>query len=337
MRHVTFVVGAGASAEFNLPVGSELVKEIASALSFDIDEFGSVRSYADEILFKAIRQSLGQEKSNSAYSAASSIRKNMGLAPSIDNFLEARKSDLNLIEVGKLAIARTLLRAEKRSTLAFDETNHYNRLEFSTMQENWLKVLFRILVEGRDYRGFLECLSRLSFVVFNYDRVIERFLFLATESYFEVESAKVADDLKSRLNIVHPYGVLGSLQSQVIGSGFGRADDPFSLTHSANQLRTFSEGVADGTVKAMISDFIAKSEAVFFLGFAFHPINVKLLETRYHVVSRFLGTVHGISESNCAIISRELKGCLHTTVEPEFWPVHARQLVSDFSAYIGGR
>lgn len=338
MRSVSFVVGAGASSEFELPVGSILVEQIANALRAENDSFGHFRSLSDPKIYRAIeRKYQPLRQMQQAIKAAASIRKNMGLAPSIDNFLDARKHDPVLVYIGKLAIARQLLLSERASTLAFDESNTYNRLEFSRMKENWLKCLFRILVEGRDYEAFLKALTQIRFLCFNYDRVIERFFFLATESYFEKEEGLVAEDLGRVLNVVHPYGVLGRLRSQVIGSGYGADLNEDDLVEVASGIRTFTEGVGASPSMSEIGDFVGSSEAICFLGFAFHPINVGLLKSNASAAQKIIGTSRGLSPVTCGIVRAELKRNMRTSVEPEFLSLSASELVSHFSAYFSGR
>jgi hypothetical protein len=56
LRHNTvFVVGAGASKEFGLPVGSELAAEISKKLDINFDRFGREVLSGDGELFEDMR------------------------------------------------------------------------------------------------------------------------------------------------------------------------------------------------------------------------------------------------------------------------------------------
>lgn len=296
-----------------------------------------MRNAGDPRLFGAISLYRQTGQLGAAYTAAASIRKNMALAPSIDNFLDARKEDAVLVEIGKLAIANQLLRSERASTLAFNESNLHNRLEFSRIKENWLTVLFRLLVERRDYTSFLVAIRKIKFVCFNYDRIIERFFFLATESYFEVDPNQVAEDLSSNLSIVHPYGVLGRLRSQVIGSGFGADVSGSELGRISAGIRTFTEGVLDVALVSRIQEYISSSDVVCFLGFAFHPMNVGILQSNGHALTKIVGTSRGLSTVTEEIVAGELKDVFGTNLQPEFISIDAAKIVSHYAAFFSGR
>ena len=51
-----FVIGAGASKEVRLPIGSELAEQIAKRLTFKFD-FGQLKS-GDHVLFNGLRRSV---------------------------------------------------------------------------------------------------------------------------------------------------------------------------------------------------------------------------------------------------------------------------------------
>ncbi len=110
-RKTLFIVGAGASCEAGLPVGSVLKEQIAESLGsgpgLDLD---STLSNAFSMLGNSNGEGL-------YYNAAALIRRNMSQAISIDNFLDAHQENKYVNAVGKLLIVYALLRAEKVSKL----------------------------------------------------------------------------------------------------------------------------------------------------------------------------------------------------------------------------
>ena len=128
-RTNVIVVGAGASKEFNLPTGAELTSIIQKDLNFEVDGFASVivgngdykLKHAIEILSREINTSL-----TTYANIAKQISRNMALAPSIDNYLDTHKENPQLVEIGKLAIANAIMKAEQASSLKIDENNMYN-------------------------------------------------------------------------------------------------------------------------------------------------------------------------------------------------------------------
>jgi len=90
-RKVTFVVGAGASAEFNLPVGSELKATIRTYVSFRKDETGEIVGGSDRIK--------SMYEHGVPLKCCQDIAKAMILAPSIDEFLNTRHDNEELVHL----------------------------------------------------------------------------------------------------------------------------------------------------------------------------------------------------------------------------------------------
>ncbi len=133
-RTNVIVVGAGASREFNLPTGAELASIIERDLNFRSDQFGQLVGAPGDMELRRAIGVLAQQtgESTATYiNSARQISRNMALTPSIDNYLDTHRNDANLVNVGKLAIANAIIKAERRSTLYIDEANTYNRLNFS--------------------------------------------------------------------------------------------------------------------------------------------------------------------------------------------------------------
>jgi hypothetical protein len=91
MSKTVFIIGAGASYEYNLPFGSGLVTDIASVLQYTIQR-GKLAQY-DETLIEAYFQ-LAREETNGGediepyLKAANRIARNMPQVISIDNFID---------------------------------------------------------------------------------------------------------------------------------------------------------------------------------------------------------------------------------------------------------
>ena len=116
-RELCFVVGAGASSELGLPVGSKLVEKIAEICNFGFSEFDKMTGGSQLLRasFKICKLPDGQQYNPTHLAEqATEIRHNMGLAPSIDNYMDSKKENHGLVLVGKLAIARSYLRGRKK-------------------------------------------------------------------------------------------------------------------------------------------------------------------------------------------------------------------------------
>nr|WP_321254370.1 hypothetical protein [uncultured Ruegeria sp.] len=311
-RKKTFVVGAGASAEFGLPTGGQLVNKIERICKISADDFGRFES-GDRIFWNAFSQfprSDGESwKPAFLADVASNIRQNMGLAPSIDNFLDTHQAKEGWAEVGKLAIARTILESEASSELWFDTNNSYNRPRFAQLPENWLTELFRVLVAQKGEQEFCAALSSCRFITFNYDSVIEQFFHQAIKSYFNVTSAKADEICAETLNIVHVYGSLGPVTC-TDATSFGNWKEPNYVARASTHLKTFTEGVAEPKEILKAKRWLKDTDVLCFLGFGFLPLNLQALGTEiYDGYSHkdVFGTIKGIPPANLEIAFNVLR------------------------------
>lgn len=314
-KSLVLVVGAGASFEANLPLGSGLKKRITDLLDIRYD---FRRESGDALIDQAFRVIVqlpdGRRGDINPYLHASwRIRDAMPQAISIDNFIDAHRGDSLVERAGKLAIVRSILEAEARSSLTIDSSNSYNRLKFETVRATWFNSFFQLLTENCQFESLAERFARVGIVCFNYDRCIEHYLFNALQNYYGV-TAKVAAEALTHLEIHHPYGTVGRLpwmggEQQIAYGGKPSANQ---LVQLAERIRTFTEGsnIAESDISA-VRAVLASAERIAFLGFAFHRLNLELLfppqptgvPTR---VCPVFATGVGISEADAAVIREEL-------------------------------
>src|SRR4051812_45241955 len=117
-KSLVLVVGAGASKEAKLPIGSELKHLIANALDIRFERFQKIRG--DHYIEQALRSLATTEGErtgdiNPYLHSCWKIRDAMPQAASIDNFIDAHRDDVRIAQCGKLAIARCILKAEADS------------------------------------------------------------------------------------------------------------------------------------------------------------------------------------------------------------------------------
>lgn len=319
--NLTIIVGAGASVELGFPAGRGLLSEISKKVN-KIAKNGHQTYYTTAS--KNLERSLEKIAANgdSKYSHAELIRvmseaywiaSNAPLAPSIDNLLHSHQSDSTINQVGKALICDCLYDAERQSaimpyTSRPDDISYLHRTDRNLSAANsWLSRMFWLLAEGSQFKDYLEKLSKINFICFNYDRCIEHYLSNAAISYFKLESNDTAKALNS-IRIVHPYGSLGKLQ--VKGgwvTGFGECDD---LYESSLQIKTFTEGLQHESHKESISQGVKNADRIVFLGFGFLPLNMDLLFNGIDEAKlpRILGTAKGLSNSSAEIIKDFILG-----------------------------
>jgi hypothetical protein len=314
---LVLVLGAGASKEVNLPLGSELKQKIADALNFKVDDFQRI-SGGDETVRDCLLSlaNIGAASGalNDYYKAARTIHEAMPLAPSIDNFIDSHRTNPKIAEIGKLAIAACILRAEKDSKLFVDPSNSHNKPNFSKLEGTWFNGLFGILFQHCSWDEINDRLSRLAIISFNYDRCAKHFLREALVTYYRVQPNE-ADAALSKVAIYYPYGSVGSMQFENSGAGlsFGAQPRFNRLIQCAKELKTFTEGTDESASHiAAIRATIKSSKTLVFLGFAFHPLNLKVLYGDGNPIPKYdagdvFATAKGLSESDVSVIASELR------------------------------
>lgn len=276
-----FIVGAGASAEYKMPVGDELKWSIVQALHNVPEEGpsalgrmrGAIEQYAYEI---------GYSQSE-IFADARKLANGLMQATSIDSYIEnLRQHNPRIAVLGKIGIAACLLDRERSSPLF----SHAGKpVAFQNLGNTWLNKLFQIMVEGQSVSTLNTLFDRATFVIFNYDRCVERFLECSLQNYFGLADSE-ARELVKGCTILHPYGTLGPWgkpgeNPEAVGFGALGAGPTFTsqrlLKVAENDLRTYSEYIEDADEIARNQVALAATQTIVYLGFAFHRQNVGLL------------------------------------------------------------
>ncbi len=116
-----FVVGAGASAEAGLPIGNKLTADIASLLNIFVKSDRTLKSGDQQILERLkrlIHEEFEKWEGNKLFGSGRQVAEAMGLAPSIDTFLQTHCENTEYVLLGKMGIAKAILNAENNSKLA---------------------------------------------------------------------------------------------------------------------------------------------------------------------------------------------------------------------------
>jgi hypothetical protein len=151
--------------------------------------------------------------------------------------------------------------------------------------------------------------DNVAFIVFNYDRCIEHFLFVALQQLYAIDHTMAAN-LLSKLCIIHPYGVVAELPFKTRdGISFGGPADGYDAPYLtlSNRIRTYSEQIEDPAELNAIREQVAAAEKIVFLGFAFHDQNLRMLQPEKEMVRKpIFGTAFGMSNSDLSVIGAQL-------------------------------
>lgn len=290
-RPIVFVVGAGASADFQFPVGSELAMGILNKLDLEFSES------AEQPTKGPLRMALDSMGFTDGHRAAArQLRIGMGPAESIDQFLFRRKTNSTVRELGLMAIADIILECERNSVLnKFDLDNFESSLNAKRMTENsWPSVLLDQIIgtRGPDEIG-PELFSDIGFVIFNYDRCVEQVLFHQLHRRHDLTTERALEVVRS-IPMLHVYGVLGDPFDGSVPFGASSVE----LASVARRLQTYHEEITDTDRQAQLDKMMSDAEKVCFLGFGFLEENfVRLFPDRAVGSKQLSGTSVGAESS----------------------------------------
>jgi NAD-dependent SIR2 family protein deacetylase len=299
-----FIVGAGASCEFGLPMGSTLTKQIKDKLQLDGNNYRT-SNLKNPVVNAALDRLLNANFSGTArWKIKEDFAKQIyrysdvhTIAPSIDNYLEANRGDKVVELMGKLGIAACLLEAEQSSPLG-KTRNGSMSVDLEGVKDTWLTKLALFLNEGINPSNAISYFNNVSFITFNYDRCIEHFFHTAVKSYFANLGTDTVAEILARMDVHHVYGSLGEYDGTF---GFRDPSPPYqalSLVGATANLRTFGESEAEEERNKTIDKIMSQADTLVFLGFSFNSTNMKILTPPEHSIRRVFFTSYGMSEAN---------------------------------------
>jgi hypothetical protein len=311
-----FVVGAGASAEFGMPVGRQLSEIISKMLYFEFERYSGLKIGDHRVLNWLERRYAAQDDLHPRLAACRKVSEGIFLASSIDNYIDVHSDDPLVSELGKFALALAIAEAESKSKLRVDPSNVKNRLNLrdQTLSSSWVDSFCRILFEKVRLTELDSIGSNVSMICFNYDRCIEQYLTEAVHQTYGVEYGK-AHSVVNSMEIIHPYGTLGRLPGRQHGHEtgtirFGHSiDEGFDPWSASPDLKTYTEQIQDERTLDRIRGAIDQADQIVFLGFAFHPQNMQLLtSTARSSFKTVFSTGKGVSRQETREITERIVG-----------------------------
>lgn len=319
-QKTVYVIGAGASVEVGLPTGEILKNTISNKLNFQFGDWKVISG--SQRIWDAIQAEVDKLPNNEKRAALDSyqfaghaISRALPGAHSIDNLIHIRGDNQYIALCGKLAIAESILEAERASYLY--SATMQQKLNLKSLEGTWYVSFLKILLSDCRIEALGSRLEKLALIIFNYDRCVEHFLQHALQIVYEIPPNEAAK-LVNLIEIYHPYGAVGKLPDH--GSGitegqFGLECRPLALLKVANELKTFTEGVdSESSDIVRIRALMHNSPKLVFLGFAYYKQNMNLLFGSHPYASEIpsdraqnvFGTVFKVSEKNASIISTDL-------------------------------
>ena len=299
------LVGAGASASFNIPLGGEMLSEIAKQLTIEsqylgakaagpIRDLGSVgQSFHDATKFEKIpihasillRPGVLRDRSFIPYVidqelsklAEFGVRLEGQTSESIDDFIVQNPSFSEFAKISTAAVIFQRLyefRVTDRSWVLRPLDNRDTKGMFEDQDDhrsdrNWIHHLINIVRNQVQNRNALSEISKVKLITFNYDTIIERVL-RAQFNNTEYEYGDFADFFE----LLHVHGAIGDLDSSLTGSQHALIRSWASGIHVVRETDVPSD-VLDARERAR--QLLGAAAHVYSVGFSFARANLNLL------------------------------------------------------------
>ncbi|WP_295708998.1 hypothetical protein [uncultured Brevundimonas sp.] len=320
-RRTTLIIGAGCSAEYKLPIGDGLKDHIADELGrmgrqdrnngfVVISSRGS-----DEVLLNAVVQAGQRRRARDWHVIANGMAPGIRHASSIDRYLHLHRDNEAIVTIGKVAIARSILAAEQDSHLGRDSIDLPGIKNALGGQPHWLQQLVFRLQEDVSLESMMSMFSNMTIITFNYDRIIEHYLFHAVQDLGGFDP-QTAAQIMTGLKIIHPYGKIGRLPWQKEPGDalpFGHWENLHweTVIQAGERLRTFTETIEEDDLIDAIKGAVNHAEQIVFMGFSFLPQNLDLMGAESESsASSIWATSYMESESNVRAASKLIKKML---------------------------
>lgn len=316
-KPTTFVIGAGCSHEYGLPLGDGLRTTIASLLRNVEQSRVRHKPTGRTIISASSTAKLRDNEFNDAVAAAAgddwkawfktcqTMADGLAHASSIDRYLDIHRDDPIKVQIGKMAIGRSILKAEQRSSLMVDSRGHLQMPHISKAAggPHWLNELLLRMQEGVRLDQFELILSNVTFICFNYDRNIEHYLYHAIRTLGNLTAGR-ASEVMQHLKIYHPYGSLGRLGWQSDAPDeiveFGQPkNDPQDIIRIGANIRIFTETIEENDDIRCIREAMQSANRIVFAGFSFLQQNLDLVRPQSQSSARRIyATTFGESHHN---------------------------------------
>jgi hypothetical protein len=302
-RRTLFVLGAGTSAEAGMPIGPKLAAAIGKKMDIRFEPSNRHIGDGDLQLYAQITNQQRTE-AKELQCAGWLIRDGITLSQSIDDFLDLHRDNPYVNLFGKAAIVKTILEAERTSKLAFERVDGRDIFKPEKLANTWFLKFMYMLGRGIAKSDARQIFDNVAFIIFNYDRCIEHFLYNALQKVYGIRENDAADILAD-CTIIHTYGLVGPYLP--IGSGVPFGAESANYRELSQLIKTYTEQIAAADVMGEIEAEFHRAECIVFLGFAYHTQNMRLLKPAKPIKRKdVFGTAYQMSDSDTDVVSHQI-------------------------------
>lgn len=298
-RKTCLIVGAGASADLNFPVGKALKDQVAETLA---GKNKATSNWFHHCI--TLQNGNNQALASDILRRAASYEHQIKGAASIDNFLDQHRDDQELVMAGKAAIFYQIAAAEQNSLIG--RTFLSGQMQEAAVNY-FINPLMQFVSRNHTRDDVLNSIANISFITFNYDRAIERAVSIWLSNNFRIPF----DETLSKLNIIHVYGSLAEYDGSSLNNYFeARSQGPLlnpqiEVPRLANRIRLFTEQ-SETAFRQQVRKEIESSRTTIYLGFGFEEQNVRFLGSG-GPGSRVFATVYDMSDPNQKAVTDSIR------------------------------
>ncbi len=248
------ILGAGASAPYGFPLGTELKANINKDLIYYIQKHPKNHWIKD----------LGISE-NSIVRFTSSLDSSTGY--SIDSFLEHQNEEY--IKIGKLSIVNQISKSESAEKLFHTEYVKDDG-EIIKNDDHWYSYLINRIKSHSPVEAIKD--NKLEIITFNYDRSLEMFFIVTLANFYSCKDYKESASLMQNFPILHMFGQLDHLPLEIPFPGKGKSKRIYEAHPSSEDIKKISkniklihEAIEDKTV-SRANEMIEKADRIYFLG-----------------------------------------------------------------------
>jgi hypothetical protein len=184
----------------------------------------------------------------------------------MDEVLHFLSDELDVLELGKLAIAHEIMNAERSSHLY--KAIQANDSAIGNINDSWASSFLRLALSGSRRNELSKLFGNVTVIDFNYDRVLPQYLFWALQRDLQIPQDLVAECVKG-LKILNPYGSLGRLEWQADTDALPFGSTEGNLAQIASRIRTYTEET-QGPERDQIRNAVQSARVIIVVGFGFH-------------------------------------------------------------------
>jgi hypothetical protein len=327
-RRTVLIIGAGASAEFDMPIGTALMARVAAAVNL-----GSGGEINDQVLLDRMRDCLGSNRAEKLIQFGPRLAAVASQFVSMDEALHFLSDEPEVVELGKIAISHEIMKAERSSHLygAVDG----NETAATASDDSWVNPFLKMALSASRRQDITRLFENVTVIDFNYDRVLPQYLYWALQRNLEIGADKAGECVRN-LKILHPYGSLGQLEwlsgTGALAFGAERGD----LAQIASRIRTYTEETSNPEFE-QIRGSIEDGRILVVIGFGFHTQNIRIVTPNIagREGMRVFMTVYGIDQRNHTTVQREMGVAFRCVGVPEIFHDTGSRMLRDLALSIG--